>query len=129
TAAAPSTTLTARRRSGAGRYLTAADIQRHRTFYISDMLGRVVGGIDVVRAADGSRTLTMRGVFEDRCTPALFVDGTEMKGFNADDLDGWVNPEKARGIEVYNAGFAPTEFVPSGMGTAAGCGVIVVWTR
>ncbi|MCR4340045.1 MAG: TonB-dependent receptor [Gemmatimonadaceae bacterium] len=114
-----------RRGSGMGRYLTPADIARHRPVFTSDIFGRVPG-LEVVKPGimyDGG--ISMRGLFADRCSPAVYIDGHYMRSFGLVDIDDWVHPEEVAGIEVYSAGMVPPQFQP-GM---SGCGSIVIWTR
>lgn len=123
-----------RRRAGAGRYMTAEEIQHRHPVSMSEIF-RWIPGVTVEPAPEGGRTITMRGAFGDRCTPAVFVDGRHLRGVEPDDLDGWVSPGSVRGVEVYSAGTAPPEFAPSGLAGAGmgvaegGCGVVVLWTR
>jgi hypothetical protein len=114
-----------RRGSGMGRYLTPEDIARHRPVHTSDIFGRVPG-LEVSKPGImDSGGVSMRGIFVDRCLPAVYIDGHHMRSFSLEDIDDWVHPEEVAGIEVYSAGMVPPEFQP-GM---SGCGSIVIWTR
>lgn len=117
--------FTERRRSGVGRYLTPEDIARHRPIFTSDIFGRVPG-LEVIKPGImDSGGISMRGIFADRCPPAVYIDGHYMRSLNPIDIDDWVHPEEVAGIEVYSAGTVPPQFEP-GM---SGCGSIVIWTR
>ena len=113
-----------RRQSGMGRYLTPEDVARHAPIVTSDLFRRMPG-LYVDRTPLGDTDLQMRGLFAARCSPAVFLDGHEMRGLTADDVDSWVKPDEIAGIEVYAAGMVPPQF-SAGM---SGCGSIVIWTR
>lgn len=113
-----------RRRSGMGSYMTAADIERHRPLATSDVL-RMMPGVYVERSGVGDAELSVRGMFTERCTPAVFVDGHWMRSFTADDIDMYVRPNRLMGIEVYTRGSVPPQFEPG----LSGCGAVVIWTK
>lgn len=118
-----------RRRSGAGRFLTQADIERRRPAFTSDLFRSLAGvrfdrtsiGIDSI----GAPGIMMRGAVADWCSPALYIDGHYMVGLTTEDLDSWVQPSEITGIEVYSGATAPPEFQPGRFG----CGAIVIWTN
>lgn len=113
-----------RRRSGAGRYLTPEDIARRRPIVTSDLF-RMLPGLRVERGPMGETRVEMRGMFANRCSPAVYVDGHHMVGWSADDIDSWVPPDEIAGVEVYSSAVsAPPQFRP-GLST---CGSIVIWT-
>jgi len=111
----------ARRRSGMGRYLTAADIARRHPIVTSDLFRMVPG----LRLEGGvPPRVRMRGPFGD-CSPAFYLDGAYLSTLlSADDIDVWVNPSEIVGIEVYTSGTVPAQY-QTGL---TGCGSIVVWT-
>ena len=74
---------------------------------------------------DAEEKVMMRGLFEDRCEPAIYINGQWMNGLTSGDLDGFIRPTEIAGIEVYMAGQVPTQFQP-GLG---GCGSLVFWTK
>jgi hypothetical protein len=71
----------------------------------------------------GETELTMRSGF-GACTPNIYIDGLYLSGASADDIDGWVNPERVKGIEIYIEA-PPPQFQQA----LSGCGSIVIWTR
>jgi len=113
-----------RRHMGMGRYLTQADIARHRPIVTSDIF-RTVPGVRLDRGPMGETYISMRGIFASRCAPAVYLDGHYMRGLSADDIIAWVSPDEVAGIEIYSAGMVPPQFTP-GM---SGCGSIVIWTQ
>ena len=109
-----------RRRSGAGRYLTAQDIARRQPFYASDIF-RTVPGVTM------NGPITMRGPFGS-CTPALYIDGKHVPatpgGLMPHDIDDWMVPKEIKGIEIYYD-LVPPQFQKA----LSGCGSIVIWTK
>jgi len=113
-----------RSRAGLGRFLTPADIARHQPLVASDVI-RGVPGIILVYPRGIDQDIYMRGVFEDRCRPAIFLNGSVMRGLTTFDLDSFVAPGDIAGMEVYAIGQAPPQFQVG----LSGCGTIVIWTR
>lgn len=110
-----------RRRSGMGKYLTAADIARRDPIATTDMF-RMVSG---VRMNNGiNRSLLVRGAVANWCVPAIYIDGAYFPGFGADELDD-ISPKEIANMEIHVGAFTPPQFQP-GM---SGCGAIVVWTK
>ncbi len=112
-----------RRRTGAGRYITTADMLATPVIFTSDVFLRIPG-MRVDRTTLGDRRLSMRGAF-GRCAPQVYVDGMRMLNLGADDIDAFVSPDEVAGIEVYSGAFVPAQF-QEGLG---GCGSIVIWTK
>lgn len=113
-----------RRRSTAGRFLTAAEIERRGAWQITDIL-RMIPGIRV----DGfglDMSLLMRSAFGP-CIPTYYVDGMLMPWLMATDLDGMLNPKYLAGLEIYQVGMAPAEFTD--YTREVPCGSIVIWTK
>ncbi len=113
-----------RAKSGLGRFLTADDILRRQPNVTSDLF-LSIGGLFVDRPGDLDTKVLMRGLFTDRCTPAIYLHGQVMNDINASDLDAFIRPSDIAGIEVYAAGQAPPQFVPG----LSGCGSIVIWSK
>ncbi len=113
-----------RRRSSVGRFLTPRDIAVRQPFSTSEIF-RAVPGLFLDRTMDAEEKVMMRGLFEDRCEPAIYINGQWMNGLTSGDLDGFIRPNDIAGIEVYMAGQVPTQFQP-GLG---GCGSLVFWTK
>ena len=113
-----------RRRSGSGRFLTPEDIARRQLSVTSDIF-RFVPGLIMERNPQGETPILMRGMVEDVCYPAFYLDGAYMKDLSAEDIDGWVHPKEIAGIEVYAGAGLPPQFQRG----QTGCGSIVIWTR
>jgi hypothetical protein len=109
-----------RRRTGAGRYVAAADIERMSPAVVSDAL-RTLPGVRIVPGVLGaSGQVSMRG-----CEPRVFVDGVPVLN-GSRVLDNIVPPGDVLGIEVYpQPGLAPVQY--SG-GLDNNC-TILVWTK
>jgi len=112
-----------RRRSGLGRFLDVADIARRTPTYVSELF-RTLPGVYLDDSNVETR-ITMRGTFEDRCIPAVFVDGRQMLDVAATDIDNLISIKQLAAVEVYSASQAPPPFLP----TLSGCGSIVFWTK
>jgi hypothetical protein len=112
-----------RARGGMGRFLTAEQIAQRVPIVTSDLF-RAIPGVYLDQDSAGP-VLTMKGVFADRCTPAVYLNGFHLGATSATDIDMLVKPENLLGVEVYAAGFVPPQFEP-GM---SGCGSLVFWTR
>jgi hypothetical protein len=121
-----------RRRTGPGRYLTPDDVARRQPVVTSDLF-RMVPGVRVERNELGETVISMRGTFEESCSPGVYIDGRYMRDLGGDDIDTWVKPDEIAGIEIYVGAAVPPEFNPglAGGGAAGGqhCGSIVIWTR
>lgn len=113
-----------RRKSSLGRYLTAADVMRHRPIVTSDLFRRIPG-MYLERGALGETQITVRGMVSDRCTPAVYIDDHYMRNLSAEDIDDYVRPENIMGIEVYTGTMVPPQFQPG----LSACGSIVIWTK
>lgn len=120
-----------RSRSGAGRYLTPADIARRQPIVLSDLL-RTTPGVRLDPSADGmGEQLLMRGPFGS-CAPAIYVDGHYFDELTSVDLDAMVRPNEIVGMEIYSDASAPAQFrrPPGNPGRDLGpCGSVVIWTK
>ena len=115
-----------RARSGVGRYITAADIQRSNPLFITDMLRNVPGlWVDGIGGV-GDVGIQMRGLFTSRCSPTIVMNGLPIPGLFAADIDGALYPEDIMGIEIYRAGLVPPQFL---IGVNDVCGAIVIWRK
>ncbi|MEJ7760776.1 MAG: carboxypeptidase regulatory-like domain-containing protein [Gemmatimonadaceae bacterium] len=114
-----------RRRAGLGRYLTAEDISRQRPIVTSDLFRNMSG----VRVASGAtaldRQILVRGNMAEWCSPSIYLDGHNVGGLTAEDIDVWVDPDDVGGIEIYPGLGTPPEF-QQGMNN---CGSILIWTK
>ena len=122
-----------RRRAGNGKFITQEDVIRRHPLVTSDLF-HTVAGLRVEESsnpADGKRIL-MKGLFSERCFPAVYIDGMYMSDLTANDIDGMVRPDEVAGIEVYAGTWVPAQFTRglAGVGQVGeACGSIVVWTR
>ena len=113
-----------RRRSGVGRFLTPSDVAARMPMATSELF-RSVPGLFLDRTMDIDEKIMMRGIFEERCEPAVYLNGGWLNGVTAMEIDGYVRPADIAGIEVYAAGQVPAQFQPG----LTGCGSIVFWTK
>ncbi len=113
-----------RSRSGLGRFFTGADLAKRQVIVTTDLF-RNMQGVFVDSDSDLEQRITMRGVFTERCEPAVYLNGTLMMGMNMSEIDAFVRPKDVVGIEVYSQTQAPPQFQPG----LSGCGSLVFWTR
>jgi hypothetical protein len=130
-----------RRRSAAGRFLTAEQIARRGAFSTSDLFRRMSGlkiGYDFdTLETDGNpdaladmnqlsdRRILMRGISGNWCEPSLWFDGTMIPELSIDALDSFVTPERIAAIEIYTEATVPAQF----QRLRSGCGAVLFWTR
>jgi hypothetical protein len=106
-----------RRRSSAGQFLTALDVQRRGALQTSDLF-RNMSGVHVEKGTGSDERLLVRGNMMGFCTPAIFLDGARISGTDGfaipgitlEDLDTWVRPEHIAGIELYAGAGAPLQY-------------------
>jgi hypothetical protein len=113
-----------RKRTGLGRYLTSADLERRGALFTSDAF-RNLPGTRLERDETGARHLYVRSAFGEWCEPSVHIDGLYMWNLNADDIDGMVSRRSVKGIEVYTEATTPVEYQRA----MTGCGTILIWTR
>lgn len=113
-----------RSRSGLGHFLSAEDIARRYNMVTSELF-RMVPGLFLDGGSDPDKKIMMRGTFEERCVPVIYVNDHLMPELTADDLDNYVRPSEIAGIEVYSETQVPPQFQPG----LNGCGSIVIWTK
>ena len=113
-----------RKTQGMGRFLTAADIYKRNPLETS-YLFRNFPGLDVVSVDLDRSEIQMKGTFEEKCLPAIFLNGSPMLNLSAEELDNMVKPSKIIGIEVYSPTSVPAQF-QTGM---SGCGSVLIWMR
>ncbi len=114
-----------RRRSGAGRYLTAEQIAVRQVIQVSELLRTVTGVF--LEPGEAGTTIQLRGSIGERCLGDVFLDGRYLGAISAEELDGWVRPDEIAGIEVYAGAGIPPEF-DRGM-SGQNCGSVVIWTK
>jgi len=118
-----------RRRTGLGRYFTAADLEKRGVIETSDLFHNTPM---VRREGD---TLLMRSGFNMNavgagdanfsCKPSVFLDGMNLWQASASEIDMLVPARKVRAIEIYDEAFVPPQFQQG----LSGCGSIVIWTK
>ncbi len=113
-----------RKRTGLGRYLTSADLERRGAIFTSDAF-KTLAGVRLERSSLGSRHIYVRSAFGEWCEPSVHIDGLYMWNLNADDIDGMVSLRYVKGIEVYTEATTPIEFQRA----MTGCGTILIWTK
>ncbi|MFI5312194.1 MAG: TonB-dependent receptor plug domain-containing protein [Gemmatimonadales bacterium] len=119
-----------RRREGYGHVVTEAELRKSDDRALADVLVSHMPGISIVRVGSATYLTTHR---EARvCYPAVFLDGVMMSGLSnlsrrsvsAVDLSQF-DVNFLAGVEYYSVGTVPAQY----NSTAAGCGVLLLWTR
>jgi hypothetical protein len=117
-----------RRSSGSGHFLTPTDIARRGRNATSELF-MTVPGLQV-EGHGAFRVVTMSNPIHQGCIPAFYIDGVWMRDILPDDIDGWIEPERILGIEVYAGAAVPPQFSPPRFDrTSYPCGSIVIWTK
>lgn len=114
-----------RSRSGFGRFITRADIERRNALTVPDVFFGVPGVTIARTAAFGSVLLLRGGAMGNGCLPAIFVDGTLVTpaGSTPLPIEDLVTVQDIMAVEVYRgAAETPPQFQRSG------CGSVVIWT-
>ncbi|MGV3707225.1 MAG: carboxypeptidase regulatory-like domain-containing protein [Gemmatimonas sp.] len=109
---------------GMGRFLTQSDARVRMAIETTEIF-RNFPGLEVRANAAGGDDIFMKGVFDEVCRPAIWVNGTQMQNVSSGSLDVMVRPERIVGIEVYSPTSMPTQF----QGGMTGCGAVVIWAR
>jgi TonB family protein len=112
----------ARRASGRGRFLTAAEIDNRQLWTMRDVMRTIPG--TQVRGNRGRQVFLLRGA---TVPPVVYLDGIRMA---AGEIDlNLLDPRSFLGIEIYSGpATTPPEYAMSDLDGRSG-GVIVVWTR
>lgn len=113
-----------RRHTGAGRYLTAKEIERRLPLATSEIF-RGILGVRLDLSAHDETSFQMRGGTSDWCTPMIYFDGLPMRGLAAEDIDVVVRPHEILGIEIYSEASVPSQYQLF----KNSCGAIVIWTK
>lgn len=110
------------RRSGLGRFITRAEIEKAAAVEPTDLVRRIPG-IQVVGASGGVGSTTR--IMTRGCRPAVYVDGMLINHPGTmGSLDELVSLSDVEGIEVYSGPGHAVEGYDN-----QGCGLIMVWTR
>jgi hypothetical protein len=108
----------ARRASNSfGKYFEAAEIEKRRPQFISEMF-RQVPGVTLSASGRVGNTLRIRG-----CAPLVWIDGVRIPNSQIDEV---VTPSDVAAVEIYSS-FAgiPAQYFDR----TATCGTILVWSR
>ena len=116
-----------RQRSGAGNYITMADIERRNPFTISDIF-KFTPGVRV-QSIRGAPRVYVRGLVSNWCAPEVFVDGLDVGPIDGGELDTFVNPNEIAGVEIYSGTTVPFQFISMRGSGRDRCGAIVIWTK
>ena len=113
----------ARRKTGAGYFVTRADIEKRRPNALSEYM-RMIPGVRIVTLDNGRSALRFARNPRANCPPQYFVDGIPASNFDIDE----VLPGDVEGVELYaGAAGVPPQFNRF-FGTTI-CGTILIWTR
>jgi len=113
----------ARRKVGAGYFVTRADIERRRPNSLSDYM-RMVPGVRIVTLDNGRTALRFARNPKANCPPQYFVDGIPTSNFDIDE----VLPGDVEGVELYPGSAGVPAQYNRFVGTSI-CGTILIWTR
>ncbi len=113
-----------RRKTGAGYFVTRADIEKRRPNTLSEYM-RMIPGVRIVTLDNGRSALRFaRNPRGNNCPPQYFLDGIPASNFDIDE----VLPGDVEGVELYaGAAGVPPQFNRF-YGTTI-CGTILIWTR
>ena len=112
-----------RRDRGGGAFLTRAEIERHHTTVLSEVL-REVPGVRIVRGRSGKNGGVRFQSGRANCPPELWIDGQRARNTEIDDISA----TDVEAMELYpGPSTTPTEF--SQQSSTYNCGTIVIWTR
>jgi hypothetical protein len=113
-----------RMKSGLGRIIDQAEIERRNPMFVSDLL-RMIPGVAVMPSRYTSDDVFMRAHYRGYCRPSLYVDGVPVFNDPNFPLNQLVSPMEIRAMEVYTRAVStPMEF----QGVSRDCGAIVIWT-
>lgn len=116
-----------RQRSGAGNYITMADVERRNPFSTSDLF-KFTPGVRL-QSIRGAPRVYVRGLMSGWCAPDVFVDGLDVGPIDGGELDTFVNPNEIAGVEIYSGTTVPFQFISMRGSSRDRCGAIVIWTK
>lgn len=121
--------------SGAGRYVTRADIDRQRPQRLTDVF-RNIPGMSLIATAIGERPQMASDQSTsspaDRpgralgCSIRYFLDGTPFEASHDGQIGIDVRPSEVEGIEIYRS---PSTVPARFRRTGDFCGVVLIWKR
>jgi hypothetical protein len=106
------------RRSGAGRFISEADIQRRNPIEVSDIL-RMMPGFRIVGSGLDARVVSSRGrisLVQGDCVANVVIDGIPNQDINL------LRPSDIGALEVYSG-------IGASMQYNSPCGVVMIWTK
>lgn len=109
---------------GTGRFITGDEIARRRLLDTSEIFATIPGLVRE-RVSGEEDLFYMRGIFADRCAPAVVLNGTIMRNLSTNDISQFVRPADIAAMEVYQESQVPPQFQDA----LSGCGSIVIWTK
>lgn len=113
-----------RQRQGRGRYVTRADIEKHRYTYLSDIIRSQVPAINLQSSAGGPiLSRPGRSIVRGSACVRYFVDDVLWHSVSENDIDV-INPSEIAGIEIYRGNAAPIRY-----SMVDDCTTIVIWTK
>ena len=115
-----------RRRSVAGRFITAEEVARRGAIFTSELLRRTPSVTLERDDLIGEEHILMRGPY-GKCAPTIFLNGSRMSNLSADDIDDLISPKEIAGIEIYSEAAAPAQFRESTRMDV--CGSVVIWRK
>jgi hypothetical protein len=116
----------ARRKSGAGNFMTAEYIEKSRALTTKELVARMPNVLvgDLGAAGTGGRAVSLRMPTKLRCPMHIVVDGVPL-GDNLGDLP---SPKELAGLELYH-GPATMPLQYKRWSGAGFCGLIIAWTK
>lgn len=113
-----------RQRQGRGRYVTRADIEKHRYTYLSDIIRNQVPAINL-QSSSGGPILSRpgRSIVRGSACVRYFVDDVLWQSVTQNDIDV-INPSEIAGIEIYRGNAAPIRY-----SMIDDCTTVVIWTK
>jgi len=136
-----------RERRGIGEFVRREELELRPSQNLAQVLSRVPGaavlnvaahqyvyfprnGLPSVPQGQGSggslNSRPPRGASGGRCLPTLYLDGVRMTYDAQSDINAIVSPTQIEAVEVFRG---PSEVPVQWGGSAARCGVILIWTK
>jgi hypothetical protein len=113
-----------RKRQGLGQYITAADIDRHKYTYMTDIIRSRVPGIRLDRTSAGPILRAPRSsIVRGAACVHYFVDDVRWTSISEGDINA-INPAEVAGVEFYQGNATPIQY-----GTVDDCTTVVIWTK
>ena len=113
----------AENQKGPGRYITADVFEQEQGRTLTNIIASRIAGITAVKRGGTDEHLASR---RNGCFMQVFLNGLQifrngMAPFNINTIFS----QDVIGIETYTAPATPAKY----LGTGAGCGTIVIWTK